>query len=228
MEDWKKTTKRFIAFFDIMGFKDMVERNSHKNVVDKLEKLKHALSVLERKSTHYVIDKNFKSQLTKSITFSDSIIFFSKSNTLEDITKIIIDAAYFQYIALKNDIAIKGVLSYGEITVDFENSLFFGRPIIDAYLLHDQLNMYTAMLDNRFEAELKKKKILDSTKKLLVSDKVFLKNGKICHTVVLPARAQNLNGCIDFLKGYYNNVSGQPRIYVDNTIAFFESIIENQ
>lgn len=225
MEDWKKTTKRFIAFFDIMGFKDIVERNSHKNVVDKLEKLKHALKVLESDATHRLINDNFKSQLTKSITFSDSIIFFSKNNTLEDITKIIVDAAYFQHIALKNDIAIKGVLSYGEITVDFENSLFFGRPIIDAYLLHDQLNIYTALIDNRFEVELKKKKISNTIKKLLVSEKIFLKSGRINHTVVLPDRVQNLNDCIDYLKKYYNNVSGQPRIYVDNTVEFFESLI---
>lgn len=222
----EKTNKRFIAFFDIMGFKDIVERNSHNAVVEKLEKLKGALKILESKQAHTKVNKKSKGQITKSITFSDSIIFFSRSNTLEDITKIIIDSAYLQYIALENNIAIKGVLSYGEITVDFKNSLFFGKPIIDAYLLHDQVNMYSALIDNKFETELAKKKVSQIIKNLIATEKICLKSGKITHKVVLPSSAIYLQESIDHLIEYYKHVSGQPRIYVDNTIAFFELLIE--
>src|SRR5438045_8872602 len=88
---------------------------------------------------------------TLSITFSNLIIFFCKYDTHNDAVKIIFDAYRILQEALKNDIAIKGSISFGEITVDFEKSLFFGQPIIDAYLLHEELQMLTVVLDNHAE-----------------------------------------------------------------------------
>jgi len=45
---WIITTKRFVAFLDIMGFKDMVARNSHKNIYNSL----HAITSDVKQGTH--------------------------------------------------------------------------------------------------------------------------------------------------------------------------------
>lgn len=39
-------------------------------------------------------------------------------------------------------IPFRGSIAYGEMTVDLENSIFFGQPLIDAYLLGEQLQSY--------------------------------------------------------------------------------------
>lgn len=36
-KNWVTTAKRFVVFLDIMGFKDLVYRNPHKTVYEKLE-----------------------------------------------------------------------------------------------------------------------------------------------------------------------------------------------
>src|ERR1700744_2479239 len=92
-EDWKITTNRFVAFFDILGFKDLVERSAHAEVVSKLMTLKKALKKLE----NIYADESFKKydmEETKGITFSDSIIIFSKSDTAKDANKILLDSVF--------------------------------------------------------------------------------------------------------------------------------------
>jgi hypothetical protein len=137
-----------------MGFKEFVERNNHDGVVKKLRGLKESISKIEELHSNPDLAKFFKVSESRVITFSDSIIIFSKDDTRESLTKIILDASALIWSAFDNEVPIKGALSYGEITVDFEYSLFFGRPIIDAYLLHDQLQLYTAVLDHNIEKKL--------------------------------------------------------------------------
>lgn len=123
---WKNTQKRFVAFFDIMGFKEIVERNSHIDVLKRLFKLKTVLGVFEsiNSNDEFFNSFNIKKAETKSITFSDSIVIFSRGNSIEDACKILVDASSLIDISLQNSIAIKGAISYGNITVDLKKSLF--------------------------------------------------------------------------------------------------------
>ena len=224
-KQWSATAHRFVAFFDIMGFKEIVERNSHSTVVGKLQILKEALKDLEAKNHDTTFKEKYLTSETKSITFSDSIIIFSKSDTVSDACKIILDAGYLIKIAIENKIAIKGALSYGEITVDFENSLFFGRPIIDSYLLHDQLQLYSAVFDNNFEYKMNSFKLPEPFQSLITTYKANLKTGKITHQLVRMDTTSSVKEQIISLKEMYGNVSGSPRIYIDNTIEFLNSLL---
>lgn len=46
-KSWSPTSKRFVCFLDIMGFKDLVMRNSHKEIYDLLTKLSKHRDTLE-------------------------------------------------------------------------------------------------------------------------------------------------------------------------------------
>lgn len=220
---WDRTCDRFIAFFDIMGFKEMVERNDHQMVLKKLERLKEALSKIE----NFKLDtKSFNNVIvseTKTITFSDSIIIFSKSNKVEDACKILLDSAFLILDSLNHGIPIKGAISYGEVTVDFDNSLFFGRPIIDAYLLHDNLQLYTAVMDNHSENKIRSMPIPPLFASFFTEYKANFKSGKINHTVIRQSNSHLSDHIKDILK-LKSTVSGQPRIYLDNTVEFLESL----
>jgi len=224
-QDWNRTANRFVAFFDIMGFKDLVQRNSHDNILKRLETLKNVLKKLE--NSHSENNKTLKKLMTekfqtRSITFSDSIIIFSKSDTIKDFDKLVLDSYSIIHKALENGIGIKGALSYGEITVDFENYLFFGQPIIDAYLLHDELLLYTAVLDNNIEAKQKTLGKHHLPESIIIDYKLPFKSGRIKHKLIKSTNKQT-DSAIFHLEKIYSTVSGKPRLYIDNTIEFLRT-----
>ena len=225
--DWDITSNRFVAFFDIMGFKNIVERHTHTQVLERLTLLKRTLTDLakihENKKFDFVKDKLSQ---TKAITFSDSIIVFSKSDTVQDACKIMMDSLYIIQKSISINTGIKGAIAYGEITVDFNNSLFFGQPIIDAYLLHEQLNLYTAVLDNTFEKKVNEFSLPNPFKNLIVDYKANFKSGKIKHKLIRPDDQKKINAQISGLENMYTTVAGNPRIYIDNTLDFLNSLLE--
>src|ERR1700761_3761928 len=108
--DWEITAMRFVAFFDIMGFKELVERKSHSEVVTKLRQLKTAIGQAEKPDG--LIAEKLDFGQTKTITFSDSIIIFSKSDTEKDANKILVDSSWLLYKAIEFGLGIKGAISY--------------------------------------------------------------------------------------------------------------------
>jgi hypothetical protein len=225
MKQWETTSERFVAFFDILGFKDLVLRNTHLQVLEKLDILKQTISKLENvKELKPFKNSNMETDQTKSVTFSDSIIIFSKGQTANDALKIFYDSYRILKTALENDIAIKGSISFGQITVDFSKSLFFGQPIIDAYLLHEELQMLTIVLDNKAEEQVKTYDNYATIQDILVIYKANLKSGKINHTIIRPSGSKNVIERIEKLKNLYKSTSGRPRLYIDNTIDFLNSL----
>ncbi len=218
--NWETTTNRFVLFFDILGFKDMVQAHDHQYTLDKLNLLKDKIDEINGKEFG---DDEIKiaADQTRSATFSDSIIFFSKSNGVEDLLKILYNAYSILHNAIENGIPIKGSISCGQVTVDFNKSIFFGKPIIDAYLLHENLQMLTVVTDHHFEQQLMQHdKFFPS---FLSTYKVNLKIGRATHKIIRPI-PKHLLKTIEELKKHYLQVSGYPRIYIDNTLDFYESL----
>lgn len=216
---WEKTTNRFVLFFDILGFKDLVFTESHTEVLKKLELLSKIVESVNQEVKLLKIPEN----QSKAATFSDSIIVFSHSSTHADATKILMDAHRIQLAALESGIPIKGAISFGSITVDFEKSLFFGKPIIDAYLLHDELNVMTVIIDHNAEKKIKNFKekvgVYKNCNTLLVS----MKFGRVNHMILRLSKA-TMDRAINGLKTMYYSTSGKPRIYIDNTLGLYETI----
>lgn len=153
------------------------------------------------------------------MSFSDSIILFSCDDSEESATDIILESAQILSDAITNEIPMKGAIAFGEMTVDTEKSLYFGKPLIDAYELHKELQIYGVVLHHttqkRFE-DINMKEILDS----LFAGKyaVPMKSGRIIHHFLdwmLFSESP-----VDAVNKLYNNVSGTPRLYVDNTIEY--------
>ncbi|MDF2437721.1 MAG: hypothetical protein K0Q95_2097 [Bacteroidota bacterium] len=223
---WEPTSNRFVAFFDIMGFKDLVLKTDHNKIVELLEGLSLKREELNLLNNHSPEDENLKMGETRSFTFSDSIIFFSKGETLEDIKKILIDCFFLQREALRLEIPIKGALSYGKITLKIDNSLYFGQPIIDAFLLQEDLHLYSIIADNHFE---KKGKELLHNSSMWDFDNLFefyktpLKSGRAYHYIAKPSE-NDKKTYITCLNNLYLTVSGKPRQYIDNSLDFYNSV----
>src|SRR5688572_864192 len=75
--EWPITTERYVAFIDIMGFKDMVARSTHDEIYQMMMTINESKSLNE--SVHWGGKENF--DLVRTTTYSDSIMVYSKDNS---------------------------------------------------------------------------------------------------------------------------------------------------
>ncbi|MBL7777800.1 MAG: hypothetical protein JNK66_05795 [Chitinophagales bacterium] len=220
--NWETPGKRFVCFMDIMGFKDYVYRNSHGSVDKKMNEFYEIIRKYKAlKVTYATIGKPTKKNreriLVKSVMFSDSIVLITKDDSSESAFFLVSACAQIVGNCLSKDIGIKAAISYGNLTCDFKKSLFYGKGLVDAYLLQEELGFYGCILDHRAERKIDswKEKSDITMGGLLKELRVPLKSGLIRHTTVDTAfLVQDISKIV---KGISKTVSGKPRIYVDNT-----------
>ena len=232
-DKWSITEKRFIAYFDILGFKDRVMRDEHEAIYE-------ALASIDENTLHSFLEtqeaRNLFLDSGICITkFSDSIALFSKKDTVEDFILFLISTRFLFSSFLKAGFLMKGGMAYGNISLDKNKQLYFGQPIIDACLLQEEVDYIGVVAHNSIEEFQQKigktnKKFYTASTQLLFEGKSPLKkSGLVTHLNLnwfphLANKESNNNDTkkdiIAALKKYYLNVSGSPRRYIDNTIDF--------
>ena len=229
------TCDRFVAFLDIMGFKDRLQRDGHKRVKELLESLYPAIEDIKKLKDLALGSNNSSSKDTDGseisflipVSFSDSIILISSDESLTSAVTIIAYVRYILYTAIKKGILMKGAIAYGEMTADTEKSLYFGKPLIDAYELQNDLQLYGAILHHTMEKYLIVSGLSKSFRNFLYFDvHVPMKFGKISHHILdWTKQLEEQENPVNMVSNLYNYVSGTPRIYVDNTMEFVNEII---
>lgn len=204
---WIETTDRFVAFFDIMGFKDMVARNAHEEVLEKM-------MIISRVKDSIQAHNN---KIIKSVLFSDSFLLISNRNTDNDADQMMRNAVAFVGYCLSNNIPVKGCITHGKMTADFNKSIFFGQPLIDAFLLQEELQIYGCVLHHSFD-----KAIININKELRFysyRNKIPLKTGRVMHGIINWTHVfDSKQKALSYVEKLYHTVSGKPRIYISNTI----------
>ena len=82
----------------------------------------------------------------RAVQFSDAIVAITRDASPACSLLIQLASQVFFLHGLKNGVAIRGALSRGLVTADFEHSIFFGQPIIDAYRLGESQCWYGVAL----------------------------------------------------------------------------------
>ncbi len=219
--DWIEDGEKFICFLDIMGFKNMVYTEKHsvvKSIMMQLAKTRQYIldQTLSLKRGNFLSE--YKGRDIKVVFFSDSIMFFTNENKRIDFQLLCYAVKKLMTDAFIAGIPIKGAISYGFMTADFENSLFFGRPLVDAYNIQDSLHYYGVVLDHNAEFFLKLNPAELDDQNLFRTLETPFKGGKVKHV--------NLYSDIEEgdLEKFYNTVSGLTRQYVDNTISVIKKM----
>ena len=230
---WVTTTERFVVFLDIMGFKDFVSRNSHTDVYEMMTKISKSKEIIDGIVDENAENDKYSDKGLYTTSFSDSIILFSKDDTSESLELISSCAAFIVADAMENSIPMKGAISYGTVSVNKAQQIYFGQPIIDAYLLQEEVQYYGIIAHNTIDAFIAKKQLRESLKELYTEVKTPLKTGVISHLNIKWFEFLNLdekdkeirkNSFYDYINKIKFNTSGHPRKYIDNTIALFETI----
>lgn len=223
---WKIKDQRFIAFFDILGFKDIVDKESHDSVIELLKKFNSNIKTAQDIDS-VEVNNNLGFEIledqTTHISFSDTILLVSKGSTQEDLFKLLMDAWRMFFLSLSMHVPIKGAMSFGTLTIDKDNSIFVGKPLINSYLLHEDMHFLGMILDHEVEKKVKEWKFEQKfPMKFFQNINVKMKYGKIKHTFIFPYNDK----WIEYLKGHINRmyleVSGKPRMYYDNTLEIID------
>lgn len=217
----EKTTDRFIAFIDILGFKELVAYNSHEHVISKLEKVQNYLDLLSDRRPKE--NGNFQNAKIHPYIFSDSIIIFTSDDSDGNLNYLIASCEVLFGFSIANGLPIKGAIAYGKITVDVKKSIYFGQPLIDAYLLQEDLKYCGIIFHHSMEKLCTQKEF--HCKDFLFTTPTPTKHGLISYTNIHWLGSYNLAGKnIKDLKLLYHEVSGSPRIYIDNTISMVKEM----
>ena len=210
--------EKFVLYLDIMGFKERV----NKTEIDELKEQLLLFKTKNNKLKPLLIGKT-NNTLINMAQFSDSIVLVSRDTTIEDLNRISKAATILMQTGLQTGFALRGAIAKGDMVFDNENQLFFGKALVDAYLLEEELCYYGVVFHESMEES-----ILDalSQKSMPIEDvSVPLKKGKSKHFHVawhkLKANLQLGNISSDaliWLKEIRKTVSGNPRVYLDNTI----------
>jgi hypothetical protein len=231
VNEWPNTTERFVAFLDIMGFKDRVWRNDHEDVLKTMEVLAKGINALRPSGNG--------SNTLLPLFFSDSILVVSRDGEFDSASELILGLQGIMKTAFEAGIPVKGAIAYGRQTSDVKQSVHFGRPLIDAYELEEDLLLYGVALHHTAEKQLNdsitdwgKSLVLPSLEVLrnlgqVLRYKTPMKKGAINHYVVdmfldTWTFGVSLEDMRRWVAKFYWTVSGSTRVYVDNTMAFLD------
>lgn len=195
--------ERYVAFFDIMGFKDTVARTE---LSELMERISNLMSFVKKQ---FMEETDFKYSI-----FSDSIFVFVPKSVENAFHKLLERIGKIMSFSINRGFAIKGAVAEGKCMVTLDESpTFFGQPIIDAYCLEEEMVIYGVAMHNTVEREAVEEAKLGT----LFDYKLPLKNGSSNH-YVLKWWSDNTSASVIDLKNIRNNVSGRPRRYIDNTL----------
>ena len=229
--NWKPTDNRFVAFLDILGFKDLVMRKSHDEIYQTLNQLSKSKKLIEKAAELKAVGD----AEVYVVSFSDSIVIFSKNDNIENFKYFLLATRWLFTGAFNKQIPIKGGFAHGEISLNKTEQIYFGQPIIDAYLIEEDVNYMGVVAHNSIDEYISKisdKKDINSINNILFEEKTPLKCGILTHTnlnwfkIIKEKDKDNFD--IEDIKNKINlfkkSSSGSARKYIDNTLLLFEKI----
>ena len=232
-DSWEVTALRHVAYIDIMGFKDRVAKFKHEDVYATMLQINdRRIKAVGVKWTDTDIE------LVSTTTFSDSIMIFSKDDTPDSLYSFICTVAAFTEDLFITGVPHKGAISFGMMTLDKTNSIFFGQPLIDAYLLQEELEYYGVIVHAKGEEEIDKIKKLKSLL-FLHPYECPLKGAASWHLTIHPFTAcfkfknpesEEYKDCLSLYKAVdslKNNTSGRLRKYIDNTRKYLINVSDS-
>ncbi|MBQ3189769.1 hypothetical protein [Alistipes shahii] len=226
---WNENGDHLVLFMDIMGFKDRVTRMEHQDLLNKMIEFKEKNDRLKP----LLQDKN--GELLRMVQFSDSIIIASLDDSKSALNRIVKAGVVLMQNALETGFALKGAITKGPLTFDSELGIYFGLPLVDAYLLEEELKFYGVAFHHSVEEliqQYKERPLIRGGREqyLPVSEyQIHLKSGRSLHFCILYHKLTRLLAKGDYsvtlnrhLKLFSRTVSGSPKIYIDNTRNFLE------
>lgn len=219
------TCERFIAFLDILGFTERVLRDTPEKIHDMMKSFSLPIKVLRNE---YKKKRVFSNSIIRPVMFSDSVLLISRDNTFVSAKNLIIAVQMVLTNALLSGIPIKGAIAFGSFTADFPKSIYFGKPLIDAYRLQDELELYGVILHHTAESRFKEKNYINKLENGFIYEfPTPLEKGKVKHYLVDWDVFEGEFDAEEPIRAMCCDISGVTRRYIYNTLEYIKSL-ENE
>ena len=129
-----KKHKRYVAHFDMLGFKSAVYRD-HDEAWKALCGLQEAMARIPNLGIGIQGTERRIEQRLQAFIFSDSILIFSLADETEDLLSILVMCSNLFKDALHACIPLRGGIAFGDFYFNMDLSLYCGRPFVEAYQL---------------------------------------------------------------------------------------------
>lgn len=231
---------RYVAYFDMLGFKKALKRN-HVEAWRALSNLQDCReSVLKE---NYPVSRNDETTLAsnhvRGVMFSDTILFFTLKDQLEDLLSILLCSSNFFTKSLSSGIPLQGGISHGKFSFNFDKQLYCGEPLVKACEIAES-PQWTGIVVDEIVAEKYNTKNLSIYPPLITEWKLELIDGQFKKSwVVNWPQSFKVNSEADFpitIEQYYKpfeNLYGEfgkqslwAQKKYDNTVFFINSILD--
>lgn len=202
----------FIAFFDILGFKEFINNNDLKEVKRLFEHLLRDTQTAVSGEKYVQLNAStiipdLKQQKVNCLHISDSIVFWTNSNTEDDFKDLVAVCHSFYWRSLQTTFPLRGCLTHGEIdfnpatikninSVNFYNYSLIGKGLVNAYLKAESIEYAGCVLD-----KIAIEKVTDK----LINDLIY--DQKICMYKVPFKTGVSYEHVFRPIKGNHNDVS---------------------
>ena len=226
-EKWTEDKERLILYADFMGFKNRVISKDHKDLRGEMNQF--------REKFFRRMEKLKLGGHLKFTQFSDSILIVV-NGTDEKMINLLTKAAIVLFHTSmeksmkksmeksENGLPIKGVIAQGVFTYDDDNEIYFGRPLVDAYELHEKVKYYGVVVHHTAEKTVKSY-VEKKRKPIYLNTPIYLEEGKVRHYHLcwnlVRENKDYINitpRCEKWLDDIAETVSGAPRLYIDRTL----------
>lgn len=210
---WDEDVARLVLYADFLGFKARVNSTSHTELKNLLLSFNEAF--------HKRMQPLQMGGYLRFVQFSDSILIVVNGTNSKMFNLITKAAVCVMQEALRINFGIKGVIAQGVFSFDESNGLFFGRPLVDAYELHEELKYYGIVVHHSAENTVKNN---ISAGTPYSKNEIYIERGKVAHYHLCWNLLDTLNAtkditslCNSWLDTIEETVSGHPRQYIDRT-----------
>ena len=240
IKHWQIESNRFVAYIDILGFKELVLNNSFEYLINKFRILNNDNLLF---SSPNLFNKENELVCFHSIYFSDTIYIFSSNDSISSFRNFLLALYYYTNGLLFNNIPFTGAISHGSAYIDIDKNLFFGKPIIDSYILGEQVNYIGLVAHNsidKYISSFNSSDVSDIVDNYLFQAKTPLKCGSITHNNLYWFNILDLEiredlsiemetkKSIKVIEDFFLTSSGSPRRYFDNTLDLMKKVWEDK
>ena len=144
--DYNYNKPRYIAYFDLLGTKRMVENGNFIEVFYNYQT-----------SIETATETPFESEYIDVLWFSDTILFIGKDDSEESLGAVLQCSKWFFYFMITSAIPLRGAITIGDLYYDKNSNIFLGEALVNAYQEAENQNWIGLILTEKIESELSKR-----------------------------------------------------------------------
>ena len=230
----QKNSKRYVAHFDMLGFKSATLRNPDE-AWGALCDLRACMDEILKLPIEVFSFKEIISNRIKAYIFSDSILIFTVSDDVRDFVAMLVLAFKFFADALVKCVPLRGGISYGNFFFNTELHLFCGIPFVKAYEIGEEAQWSGIIIDDIVAEHYNKNQIPTSSGKptIIKWDVPIKPNGhkkswvvnwpeiyKERFTINPPISVEDFYKAFESLFGPFKDLPPDVKVKYENTVNF--------